>query len=83
LFDFFIQLRKFIVAVRSSPQLKQRWAKVCTLEGKEEKQLILDVKVRWNSTGDMIDRGIEYKSVIIVVDFFQISETNFKFFVFN
>ena len=83
MFDFFIQLRKFIVAVRSSPQLKQRWAKVCTLEGKEEKQLILDVNNRWNSTGDMIDRGIEYKSVIFVVYFFSYFRDYFKFFVFN
>jgi hypothetical protein len=52
------------VKVRASPQRRAKFAETCRIQGLKEKNLILDVKTRWNSTYDMMKRALEMKKVI-------------------
>src|SRR3954467_13586429 len=57
------KLRKLIVKIRSSPQMRKRFALCCTTLEQKSKIVILDVKTRWNSTYDMIKRALELSEV--------------------
>ena len=54
------KLRKVITLIQSSPQRRERFQAQCTASNKRQKELILDVKTRWNSTYSMIETASEY-----------------------
>ena len=58
---FIPRLRKMVVKVRESPQRRERFAHQCKLEGVHPKELVVDVRTRWNSTHDMIKRALELR----------------------
>lgn len=43
------------------PQRRERFAHQCHLAGIDPKELIVDVRTRWNSTHDMIERALELR----------------------
>ncbi|CAG8664577.1 1117_t:CDS:2, partial [Ambispora gerdemannii] len=59
-------LRKLIVKIRSSPQSRERFARHAKIANFKNLNLILDVKTRWNSTYDMLNRAFEMREVIDV-----------------
>ncbi|KAJ6575957.1 hypothetical protein DFH09DRAFT_1311412 [Mycena vulgaris] len=60
------KLRKVIRAVRSSPQRRQHWYQLLSpkkvIAGVH--MLILDVKTRWSSTHQMMDRAVKYRDSV-------------------
>ena len=60
----FIQLHTLISKIRSSPQCREKFHLYCINAGKEPLELILDVKTRWNSTYDMMDRALKLREVL-------------------
>lgn len=59
----FFQLRKLVVNIRASPQRREKFARQCTVFDKKNLELIADVKTRWNSTRDMIERALLLREV--------------------
>ena len=52
-----------MVKIRASPQRRERFRCQCVVLELNELQLIPDVKTRWNSTFDMIQRALVLKDV--------------------
>jgi hypothetical protein len=54
--ETFVELRKVIRAVRSSPQRRQHWYNIISPQNiiARVHMLILDVKTRWSSTHQMM-----------------------------
>ena len=63
-FQIYFQLREIVKKIRSSPQQTARFTKICSVEGLDSLKLIMDVKIRWNSTYDMIEQAYKLRSVI-------------------
>ena len=59
------KLRKVVTLIRSSPQRREKFAAQCNIAKIKSKELILDVKTRWNSTYGMITRALELSGVSI------------------
>jgi phage anti-repressor protein len=55
------------VKIRSSPQRRQKFLTACKSTGTKELMLILDIKTRWNSTYEMIQRGILFKQAVDIM----------------
>ncbi|KAF9142530.1 hypothetical protein BGX20_007221, partial [Mortierella sp. AD010] len=55
------KLRKGIVKIRSSPQRIQTFARICDIVNCPKLELIKDVRIRWNSTFNMVKRAILLK----------------------
>ena len=55
------RLRQLLVKIRGSPQRRERFARHCEVSELVPKQLIIDVRTRWNSTYDMVDRALELR----------------------
>jgi len=55
------KLRRIVVKIRSSPQRRNTLKGQCGACGIGSKKLILDVRVRWNSTYAMIERACELR----------------------
>jgi hypothetical protein len=51
------------VSIRASPQRREKLARQCTFFGQKNLELIADVKTRWNSTNDMIERALTLREV--------------------
>jgi hypothetical protein len=68
------QLRRLVVKVRTSPQRRSDFKCQCRACGVPEKQLICDVRTRWNSTHAMIKRACELR-----VPLPNLAKTNFGF----
>lgn len=68
------KLRKLVVKIRASPLRRERFCQQCKAVNVKELQLIPDIKTRWNSTYDMIERAIflrEVKRIYInYIDFY-------------
>jgi hypothetical protein len=47
---FIARLRKLVIKVRSSPQRREEFTRVCKRAGASSKTLIVDVRARWSST---------------------------------
>jgi hypothetical protein len=58
-----LQLRKLIVTIRASPQRREKFTFQCRIFELRPKELVLDVRTRWNSTYYMLKRAIELKGV--------------------
>jgi len=58
---FIPRLRKLVVKVRESPLRRERFADQCGYNGIRPKELVIDVRTRWNSTCDMIERALELR----------------------
>ncbi|CAB5175595.1 unnamed protein product [Rhizophagus irregularis] len=59
--DAIYKLRKIVVKIRASPQLREHFKQQCTAVNIKPLELIPDVSTRWNSTDDMITRALELK----------------------
>ena len=57
------KLRKLIVKIRASPQRKERFNRQSNLYSGNSLNLILDVKMRWNSTYLMLERALKLQEV--------------------
>jgi hypothetical protein len=55
------KLRKLVVKIRSSPQRREMLALQCGAPGSASKELIVDVRTRWNSTFLMLQRALELR----------------------
>jgi hypothetical protein len=62
-FNCLLKLRAIVKVIRGSHTNTEAFEKECVAEGIKPKKLILDTKIRWNSTADMLDRGTEMKRV--------------------
>lgn len=60
------KLRKVVAMIRSSPQRREKLAAQCSVANIKSKELVLDVKTRWNSTYAMITRALELSEVRIL-----------------
>jgi len=55
------RLRRLVVKIRSSPQRREKFAHQCQSSGVPAKELVADVKTRWNSTFAMVERALEMR----------------------
>jgi hypothetical protein len=55
------RLRKLVVKIRLSSQRRERFAHTCKLLHTAEKELVVDVRTRWDSTFLMIERALELR----------------------
>jgi len=61
------RLRTVITKIRTSPQRQEKFKIQCKAYGIGNlKELILDVKTRWNSTYSMIERALEFAEASIL-----------------
>ncbi|GBC19616.2 zinc finger BED domain-containing protein RICESLEEPER 2-like [Rhizophagus irregularis DAOM 181602=DAOM 197198] len=58
------KLRKLIVKIRASPQRQEKFACHAEAAGLKELQLILDVKTRWNSTHNLLERALKMREAL-------------------
>ena len=65
--DCLTKLRRVVIYIRASHQRRERFEGCCRLNDIDHKELILDVKTRWNSTHDMIERAIELKAAVVAM----------------
>lgn len=63
------KLRMIITKIRSSLHRQDEFKKNCKIFGLNSKELILDVKTRWNSTYSMIERAVEFQDVSLLFIF--------------
>lgn len=56
------KIRRASVFIRNSPKQRERFLRMCEVEGLKPKNPILDVRVRWNSTYLMLKRAFELKT---------------------
>ena len=66
------KLRKLVVKIRVSPQRRDKLSQQCKVLNIKDLQLIPDVKTRWNSTYDMIERALILQEVKIFYQIFII-----------
>ena len=66
------KLRKLVVKIRASPQRRDKLSQQCKVLNIKDLQLIPDVKTRWNSTYDMIERALILQEVKIFYQIFII-----------
>jgi hypothetical protein len=64
---FIPRLRNLVVKVRGSPQRRERFAHQCKGAGIHPKELLVDVRTRWNSTHDMIERALELREPLDIM----------------
>jgi hypothetical protein len=55
------KIRRSVVKTRSTPQRRNEFKSLCDASGTPRKELILDVRTRWNSTHAMIERACELR----------------------
>jgi len=55
------------VKIRASPQRREKLARQCEATNQKALELIADVKTRWNSTSDMIDRALILRVVCMIL----------------
>ena len=58
---FIQRLHKLVVEVRSSVQHLEQFARQCDHDGIRPKELVVDVRTRWNSWDDAIKRALELR----------------------
>ena len=56
-----------MIKIRSSTQWHEKFSCQCEVAGLSDKELVLDVKTRWNSTFFMIERSCELREVSLIV----------------
>lgn len=64
-----------MVKIRSSPQRRKKFAFQAEAAGLKGLNLILDVRTRWNSTHDMLERALKMREVrntilILITDYY-------------
>ena len=59
--SFIPRLRNLVVGVRASPQRREEFVRQCKATKILPKELVVDVRTRWNSTHEMIERALELR----------------------
>ncbi|CAB4495821.1 unnamed protein product [Rhizophagus irregularis] len=58
------KLRKLVVKIHASPQRREKFSRQCEAAHLSDKELVVDVKTRWNSTFEMIKRSLELREAL-------------------
>jgi len=58
------KLRALIIKIRASPQRREKYHRQREAEKLQKRELLIDVRTRWNSTHDMLLRAIEMRKAL-------------------